>query len=200
MRPLSYCNGETIIFLETTLFPAKGHEEVEILNNDLIGIITSVRPNTYGSIPVDIVTTVNNMHVAYMKKLPLPISIEEPLIPLWYDYELFQDREKQRTPINSCRNFYSQQFLMMIDRHRESFLAAHEWINDGRVDSKILERQKQLVPNILEGHGMVRQNLITAVEWKQIFISQWKTNNMLSNYQFIELKLPVREGKSDRNQ
>lgn len=182
------------IFRDYTFFPANGHEEVEILNNDLIGIITSVRPNTYGSLPVDIVTTVNNMHVAYMKKLPLPISIEQPLIPLWYDYELFQDREKTKNANQFVQKFlYSQQFFNDDRSPQGIVLAAHEWINDGQVDSKILERQKQLVPNILEGHGMVRQNL-TAVEETNIYF-QWKTNNMLNNYQFIELKLPVEKGK-----
>lgn len=163
--------------------------EIEASNSELVDTIISTRPNSYDSLPLDIATTINNMHLDYVNGRPLAVSIEEPLFPFWFDYELLQNRNKTVNANQFVQKFlYNKQIFSEDISPRGTVLSAHEWANVEQTDTEILANQKQLVPIILEGYGIVRKNL-TDTDETNIYL-QWEINNMLSNYQFIELKQP----------
>ncbi|MGM9902391.1 MAG: QWxxN domain [Enterococcus sp.] len=175
------------IFKDFKLGDIPSHGGTPIKNSELVGTLTATRLHSYGVLSFEVASTMNEMHVAYFDKRPLTMSIHKPLIPFWYDFTLYQKRDKTAKANESVKQFlYKQQISSEILTAQQTVMAAHKWVNNKQTDADILEKQKKLAPFILEGYGIVGRNLSDTDVANTVL--QWENNNIFSEYTFIELK------------
>ncbi|THE13712.1 hypothetical protein E1H99_05645 [Enterococcus hirae] len=174
------------IFKDYTFGPIQFSGAVDITNSELMETTSETRLHSYGVLPSEIAKTVNKMHGDYFDEQPLTLPIYEPLVPFWYDFELYQKRNETVKANEAVNQFLSEQENLSEDlTYQPMVIVVHEWVRDGQTDAEILARQEQLAPIILEGYG-IRRNL-TATEAVDVVL-QWENNNIFKDYTFIELK------------
>ncbi|OTP11176.1 hypothetical protein A5844_001310 [Enterococcus sp. 10A9_DIV0425] len=187
------------IFKDYTFGEINFSGSVDITNSELMETTSETRLHSYGVLPSEITKTVNKIHGDYFDKQPLTLPIYEPLVPFWYDFELYQKRNETAKANEAVDQFLAKQGEDWSDYlpYQPTAVVAHEWVNDEQTDVEILARKEQLAPIILEGYS-IRRNL-TATEAVNTVL-QWENNNVFKDYTFIELKQSSLDESQFRNE
>lgn len=113
-------------------------------------------------------------------------KIDGPLEEVWYDYAVFQKREKTEAANDKINTEVCAQYneLCLFDEVNTSgvIFAIQEWGNQGSTNEAILENRKAVARIILKAYDLPEMYL-TDVRAIAIFL-QWRMNNLLKGVEF----------------
>ncbi|MGM9903515.1 MAG: QWxxN domain [Enterococcus sp.] len=172
---------------QTVLDEKQSRENSFIENYEVTGTIIRVKAASYGTIPREAMTTINSIREVYLDNRISNIDTSEPLLPIWYDLEVYQKRGETDKANESVKKFLCEEDISCEDLSNQQIVhTANKWINKAPKDSEILEKQRELALLILDGYGITDRDLsdMNAVST----ILQWENNNALEEYTWIVLK------------
>ncbi|OTP11819.1 hypothetical protein A5844_000033 [Enterococcus sp. 10A9_DIV0425] len=173
---------------QLSLITNPSRNETIIENPEIVGTTVHVLANSYGTIPQEAMTTMNYIREAFLDGRDSSIEMSVPLIPIWYDFELYQERGKTEKANEALLDYLCARESMCAEElsKQELVFTVNEWIKERGVDTEILKRKKEIIPTILEAYGITDRN-ITDTNAARSFL-QWENNNAFYNYQWINLQ------------
>ncbi|MGM9903516.1 MAG: QWxxN domain, partial [Enterococcus sp.] len=172
---------------QATLIINPSRNETIIENTEVVGTTIHLIANSYGPIPQEALITTNHIREAYLDGRPSLVDTSVPLIPIWYDFELYQKRGRTDKANEAVENFLCDQGVNCgALTNQQLVLTANEWAKKVPTDAEILEKKKELAPIILEAYGIADRNITDTSALNAVF--QWENNNALDEYTWIKPK------------
>lgn len=141
--------------------------------------IPKIEFTSYEDIPEKTVDKINRIIDTYLKRQPFPEVDLEPMMPFWYDYDVFQQRFKTDEVNEAVKDFMGDLAL------HDLFVLISNWEQDTFAFHLILEKRISLAHLILKKYGIPDREL-TYREAVAIAL-QWRTNNIFKGFEFTEV-------------
>ncbi|THE12367.1 hypothetical protein E1H99_07425 [Enterococcus hirae] len=173
--------GETVDqFIQNVVWPYVGTMAMPIPIPEL------PIPESYGKLSVDTISKSNSIVLAFLNNQTIPVLPSEPLIPHWYDFDVFKKRKK--TPkVNKAMVRFLCKHQVPCENLSDLaiFLATKDWINNGETEKKVAKRRTQ-VENIILRYSKLNEQDVTDGNGRMIIL-QWRNNNAFKSYTFVEI-------------
>lgn len=134
---------------------------------------------SYEDIPEKTVDKINRIIDTYLKRQPFPDVDLEPMMPFWYDHDVYQQRAKTDEVNEAVKDFMGDLSI------QDLFILIDNWEQDRFAFHLVLEKRISLAHLILKKYG-VPDRALTYREAIEIVL-QWRTNNIFKGFTFIEV-------------
>lgn len=141
--------------------------------------ISKIRFTSYEDLPQTTVDRINHIIHNYLHRRPFPENMMAPMMPFWYDHEVFQQRSKTDEVNEAVKNFMGDLAI------HDLFVLISNWEQDTFAFHLILEKRISLAHLILKKYGIPDRDL-TYREAVAIAL-QWRTNNIFKGFEFTEV-------------
>lgn len=141
--------------------------------------ISKIRFTSYEDLPQTTVDKINHIIHNYLHRQPFPENMMAPMMPFWYEYEVFQQRSKTDEVNEAVKDFMGDLAL------HDLFVLISNWEQDTFAFHLILEKRISLAHLILKKYGIPDREL-TYREAVAIAL-QWRTNNIFKGFEFTEV-------------
>lgn len=171
----AFFNQKTNIFgVDATPLPSHFMSHTPLLDQD-----SKIDLNSYEDIPEKTLNKIKRIVVSFLNNQPVSEDyLVEPMMPFWYDFDVFQQRDKTDKVNDAVIDF------MDLPIH-DLFILINNWENDRLAFHLILEVRISLAHLILEKYEIPDREL-TYKEAVAIAL-QWRTNNIFKGFKFIEV-------------
>lgn len=141
--------------------------------------ISNIAFTSYEDIPEKTMNKINRIINTYLNKQPFPEDDMEPMLPFWYDHDVFQQRAKTGEVNEAVKDFMGDLSI------QDLFVLITNWEQDRFAFQPILEKRIALAHLLLKKYGIPDRKL-TYKEAVEIVL-QWRTNNIFKGITFIEV-------------
>ncbi|THE16152.1 hypothetical protein E1H99_00935 [Enterococcus hirae] len=139
----------------------------------------------YGKITKADLTKANNIMMAFLNGLPCPVPTLERLMPMWYDFEVYEYRSETEKINKKIREFLKKQKITKKElSDLETVLSVQEWIKQGKEEAEVLNRREKIAHIILQEIGYDTEGLSNYLAEAGVY--QWINNNAFKNFTFNE--------------